>query len=204
MSRLTMRKHHVLTALVTAAALAAAGLVSAVPAAASTSQVLADCNANGHLTGKYSRHDLQGALNGMGADTREYTNCYDVVRRALLASAASGGGNSGGGHAGGGPSSGSGQTPGQAGAPSANHNPGVSTRGVYSSAPNASAAGHGKSRAVSLDGSKIRPGATGVNTSSGVRSLPAPLIGVLVLLGLAALSGGGIALRRRVVTRHGG
>jgi hypothetical protein len=201
MSQFTMPKNKALTTLFAALVLVPAGLVSAAPAVASSSQVLADCNSNGHLTGTYSRGDLQGALNGMGADTREYTNCYDVVRRALLSSAAAGGAHTGGGSAsggGGGNSSGSGHSAGS------HSNPGVSTRGVYSKAPGAAAAGSGNGGAVSLDGSTVQPGSTGANTSSGVRSLPAPLIGVLVLLGLAALGGGGIALRRRVVARHGG
>ncbi len=200
MSKLSMPKNKLFTALFAALALVPAALVSAAPAAASSSQVLADCNSSGHLTGSYSRTDLQGALSGMGADTREYTNCYDVVRRALLSSAAAGGGRAGGGGASGGGSSSS--TSGHAAG--SHGNPGVSTRGVYSKAPGATSAGSGSGGAVPLDGSTVRPGSTGVNTSSGVRSLPAPLIGVLVLLGLAAIGGGGIALRRRVVARHGG
>ena len=102
MSKLSMPKNKLFTALFAALALVPAALVSAAPAAASSSQVLADCNSSGHLTGSYSRTDLQGALSGMGADTREYTNCYDVVRRALLSSAAAGGGRAGGGGASGG------------------------------------------------------------------------------------------------------
>jgi hypothetical protein len=203
MSRLAMPKNKALTALFAALALVPAGLVAAAPAVASSSQVLADCNSNGHLTGTYSRGDLQGALNGMGADTREYTNCYDVVRRALLSSAAAGAGKTGGGSSAGG-GGGGGNASGSGHSGSAHGNPGVSTRGVYSNAPGGAAAGSGSNGAVSLDGSTVHPGSAGVNTSSGVRSLPAPLIGVLVVLGLAALGGGGIALRRRVVARHGG
>jgi hypothetical protein len=220
MSRLAMPKNKALTALFAALALVPAGLVAAAPAGASSSQVLADCNSNGHLTGTYSRGDLQAALNGMGADTREYTNCYDVVRRALLSSAAAGAGKTGGGNSaggggggnsaggGGGGSSagggGGGNASGSGHSGSAHGNPGVSTRGVYSNASGGTAGGSGSNGAVSLDGSMVHPGSAGVNTSSGVRSLPVPLIGVLVVLGLAALGGGGIALRRRVVARHGG
>jgi hypothetical protein len=213
MSQFTMPKNKALTTLFAALVLVPAGLVSAAPAVASSAQVLADCNSNGHLTGTYSRGDLQGALNGMGADTREYTNCYDVVRRALLSSAAAGGAHTGGGASGvgggasgvgGGASGGGGNSSGSGHSAGSHSNPGVSTRGVYSKAPGAAAARSGNGGAVSLDGSTVQPGSTGANTSSGVRSLPAPLIGVLVLLGLAALGGGGIALRRRVVARHGG
>jgi hypothetical protein len=202
MSRITMRRLSVLTALF--AATAVAGLTCVSAALANSSQVISDCNTNGHLTSSYSRSDLQGALSGMGADTKEYTNCSDVIRRALLGSAAGGGGHSGGGSSssnGGGTSGGQGSTSGTSGS---GVKTGVSTRGVHSAAPNAGAAGGGSGAGVKLGGSSISPGSAGINASSGSRSLPAPLIAVLAVLGLAALSGGGIAVRRRVVTRHGG
>lgn len=174
-------------------------LVAAAPAAASSAQVIADCNSNGHLTGHYSRADLSGALNGMGADVKEYTNCYDVIRRALAASAAgsaghggsgSGGAGSGGGTAGGGGRHGSGAS-------------GVSTRGVYSAPANAIAAGRGSSSPLRLNGADVAPGASS-STVSGGRSLPTMLIVLLIVLGLAAVSGGGVAMRRRVLARSGG
>jgi hypothetical protein len=197
MSHFTMRPPRTLTALFAGLALIPGGLISAAPAAASPTQVLADCNANGHLTGTYSRSDLRGALNGMGADTREYTNCYDVVRRALLSSAAAGGARPGGGSTSGGGGSSS---------TSARNATGLHSgaSGANAKAPGAKAARSGSGRAVALDGSTVQPGSTGGGAGSGSSSLPAPLIGVLVILVLAALSGGGIALRRRVVARHGG
>ena len=56
-----------------------------------------DCNQNGRLTGHYSRAELQAALSSMPVTIKEYTNCYDVISRALAAAAASGGGNTGSG-----------------------------------------------------------------------------------------------------------
>ncbi len=101
MPRDIMRKLNLLIALMAGLAIPATGLFAAAPAmASSSSSVIADCNANGYLTGHYSSSQLQGALNGMGADVKEYTNCYDVVRRALLASASGGTGGSSG-HGGG-------------------------------------------------------------------------------------------------------
>jgi hypothetical protein len=47
--------------------------------------VLTDCNDHAQLTQQYSTGDLQGALSTMGADEKEYTDCYDVIQRALLA-----------------------------------------------------------------------------------------------------------------------
>ena len=54
-------------------------------ATASPTSVLSDCNDHAQLTQRYSPGDLQGALSTMGADQKEYTDCYDVIQRALLA-----------------------------------------------------------------------------------------------------------------------
>jgi cobalamin biosynthesis Mg chelatase CobN len=190
--------HKFILLLTLLAAIAVSGLALATSALAGSSQVLSDCNRNGHLTGHYSRSDLQSALNGMGADVMEYSGCYDAIHRALLVAAAGGGKNSGGG----GSSTG---THGVKGAVlrHAGNRSGVSTRGVYSSPSHADGAGSGSSTPVSLGGSAISPTSAGIGASSGDRSLPAPLIAVLVVLALGALSGGGFAIRRRVLTHRG-
>jgi hypothetical protein len=64
---------------------ACAGALSAAPALAAQTRPVADCNAHGRLTQKYSNAQLRNALNTMSADVKEYTNCYDVIQRALLA-----------------------------------------------------------------------------------------------------------------------
>lgn len=63
----------------------ATGVIAAPPAVASGAQAIADCNAHAQLTGTYSVADLQNALSTMPGDVKEYTNCYDVIQRALLA-----------------------------------------------------------------------------------------------------------------------
>lgn len=52
--------------------------------AASGSAAIADCNAHNTLTHTYSIGELQSALNTMPADVAEYTDCKDVITRALL------------------------------------------------------------------------------------------------------------------------
>jgi hypothetical protein len=183
----------------------AAATFAAPAALADSSAVVQDCNANGHLSGHYSRGELQGALNNMGADVKEYTNCYDVIRRALLAGAAGGGG--GGGSGGGGQNHGRGSssdspTATATGAEHSRKRTGVSTRGVYA-VPDGAVPTHGANAPVSVGTADIRPGATGVNSSSGFRSLPTALIALVVLLGLAAIGASGVAIRRRVVARDG-
>jgi hypothetical protein len=62
-----------------------ASLCLAVPAYASSgTKVIADCNAHNMLTRHYTIPQLQNALSTMPADVAEYTNCHDVIQRALL------------------------------------------------------------------------------------------------------------------------
>ncbi len=107
--------------------------IAAAPAtAASGSAVISDCNSHGRLTRQYSTAQLRNALSTMPADVKEYTDCLDVIQRALLA-------NVGG-----------------------NHESG-----------------------------------SGSGNSSGSSFLPTWLIVVLVLLALAAVTLGAVAIRRR-------
>jgi hypothetical protein len=69
-------------------------------ARAAASNPTADCNANSRLTAHYTPAQLRHALATMPADVKEYTDCYDVIQRTLLADLGqlhgSGSGGSGG------------------------------------------------------------------------------------------------------------
>ncbi|HET7049138.1 MAG TPA: hypothetical protein VFI54_12820 [Solirubrobacteraceae bacterium] len=88
-------------AVIAAATLLAVCLLAAAPASARVSKPVIDCNTNSRLTHTYTEAQLRTALNTMPADIKEYTNCYDVIQRALLAEIggikADGGGTGGGG-----------------------------------------------------------------------------------------------------------
>jgi hypothetical protein len=87
-------------AAIAATAMLAGGLLAAAPASAKLTQAVQDCNAHGQLTQAYSEGQLRSALNTMPSDVKEYTDCYDVIQRALLADIGkikSGGGGGGGG-----------------------------------------------------------------------------------------------------------
>jgi len=59
-------------------------LATAAPAsAASESPVVGDCVAHGQLTQTYTLGQLRTGLSTMSADVKEYTNCFDVIQRAL-------------------------------------------------------------------------------------------------------------------------
>ena len=75
--------------------------VAAPAQGAGLSPLVADCNAHTRLTRSYTAAELRNALATMPADIAEYSNCHDVIQRALLASLGklkgSGGSGSGGG-----------------------------------------------------------------------------------------------------------
>jgi hypothetical protein len=92
-----MRKTISLITMLCAFVAVSQGLFSGPAAAAGLSPVVADCNTHARLTGHYSIAQLRSALATMPADIKEYTNCADVIQRALLGQVAvlHGGGGSG-------------------------------------------------------------------------------------------------------------
>jgi hypothetical protein len=70
-------------------------------AAAGLSPAVQDCDAHAQLTRHYTVAQLRTALATMPVDVKEYTNCGDVIQRALLAEVGTlrgkGGSGSGGG-----------------------------------------------------------------------------------------------------------
>ena len=198
-----MRRLNLPIAVLAAMILSLSGLIAAAPAVAyDLGAVYKDCEVNGTLTKQYPRAELQAALNALPAQVSEYSACSDVIRQALLrASSSSSGGThpnsktlySGTGRHGGG-SSGGGK--GAAGARGGNAGTVGST-----SAKAGKVGSPGAPSAVNLAGSNVSPGSTGSSTATS--SLPPALIVVLILLALTAVSGGAVAIRRRVVARHG-
>jgi hypothetical protein len=66
-------------------------------AASSSNPVIADCLSHpGGLTGNYTAKQLTQALQVMPAEVKEYTNCSDVINRALLSAVGKSGGQGGG------------------------------------------------------------------------------------------------------------
>lgn len=66
-------------------ALTGVGVLAAPAALAAQSPVLTDCFANARLTHSYTTSQLQNALNTIPVSATEYTVCYDVIQRQLLA-----------------------------------------------------------------------------------------------------------------------
>ncbi len=61
------------------------GLISPAVAADGPAAVIADCNSHNQLTRAYPPAQLRAALATMPASLKEYTDCYDVIDRALIA-----------------------------------------------------------------------------------------------------------------------
>ena len=70
-----------------------AAFVLLVPSAAlaSGSTVVRDCTDDGKLSKRYSQSEYRDALANLPTDVDEYTDCRDVIRRAQLSAAGSGG-----------------------------------------------------------------------------------------------------------------
>ncbi|HEY3728781.1 MAG TPA: hypothetical protein VGL51_16510 [Solirubrobacteraceae bacterium] len=68
------------------------GVLATAPALGATSPAITDCVAHAELTKHYSLRELRRALNTMSASTREYTDCSDVLNRALAADISNPGG----------------------------------------------------------------------------------------------------------------
>jgi hypothetical protein len=207
-----MRRMRVLPTLVV---VVLSALLVAGDAGASGGDVIDDCTTHGTLTKRYSQRDYRQALSQLPADVDEYGNCRDVIRNAQVAGAGDDGGGSGTGGAG----------PAGFRAPST---PGVTTAAGTGGTSTAHVGGGGKGddptavdptdprndnptntdenraliEATRNGGGPVKVGRDaiepGAQNSSFVQNLPAPMIAILALLGVGALTGGVLALRRRL------
>jgi hypothetical protein len=164
---------------------------------AADDRIIGDCqhSPTGALSGSYPLKQLNHALHNLPPDIREYSGCSDAIRQALLASAGTGGGagsgdSPGGGVGGTGPSAGGGTGGGGAGTP-----------GVAAQPPSAPPPA-GAERPLDVAGTAVAPG-TLPEIGRDSHRLPAPLLVLLVLLGVAALVPAALTIGRRVGGHRG-
>ena len=148
-------------------------LLAATPALADSTRnkILRECQ-NGELTGDYTAREIRDARNNIPDDLDQYTDCRDVLSRALLA--LTGGSGDGGGSdvgAGGGTTSGGGGG-GGAGTPLT-----PSTEADHQALEQAATAGN---EPIQIAGRNVTPGAALRN------DLPTTLLVLLILLAVAA------------------
>ena len=194
-------------------------LVAASPAsAASRTEILRDCQ-DGSLSGSYTPSELRDARSHIPADIDQYSDCRDVLTRALTSG--TGTGTDTNSSNGGGSSSGGG-TSGSSGSGGGNSGSGTSSAPKSSDvAPNAAApapvlkpetqkeqtaltdAGStGGTEPVTVGERPIVPGATAFDPGEGGNRVPSSLVVTLVLLAVAAAVAAAPKARRRVLDRR--
>jgi hypothetical protein len=198
------------------ALVAALLLVPSAAHAAGPIQILRDCGDDGLLQGNYTTSELRNARNELPTDIDEYSDCRDVLGRAIAAKTASAKDNDGdpqgaGTGAGGGPTSG-GNSGGSSPAPqpdtatttkpesSVAVDPGIETGPTTPQDWDAvSEAEKEGNRGVAVNGRDVSPM---LAAEVGRNGLPSTLIVALALLGGAVLAACLLPLRRRVARRR--
>jgi hypothetical protein len=145
-------------------------------------KILRECQ-SGRLTGDYTVREIRDARNNIPDDVDQYTDCRDVLTRALLTRA---GGDAGGGGGGAGGAGGGGGIPpgGDGGAGGLTPSTEADRQAL------AGAAGAGEVP-VEIAGRRVTPGESALRND-----LPAPLLVLLALLAAAAVAGLAPQLRR--------
>jgi hypothetical protein len=164
-------------------------LVPVASAHASGRGVVRDCTDNGRIDQHHSAADYNSALASLPSDVNEYTDCRQIIEAAQRRDANRG--TSGGG-AGGGSVSGGG-LPGT-GAPPAGGAPAPATPGEANALGQAAKNGGAP---VGVAGQPITPGGSGITSAAVRHALPAPLVVLLVLLGLGGLAWAATVARAR-------
>jgi len=170
-------------------------LLVAAPAAhaADRAEIIADCNADGDLDGNYTPSEIRDARNNIPTDIDQYSDCRDVLSRALggSGSGAVGGGGGGGDALGGGGGGGGG---GGSGEPL--------TPGTPDEQAALDSAGQGAQGPVQVGSEQITPGTAGFADGAARNAIPPTLLAMLILLALAAVAAGVPSVRRRVLARR--
>jgi hypothetical protein len=164
-------------------------LVAAPAALAGTrADIIRDCGDDGRLDGSYTPSEIRDARNNLPADQDQYTDCRDVLNRALGGTGDKGlGDGSGGGALGGGGS----DRPREPLTPSGPEEQAALDKSIG-----------GGGAPVQVGDSTVVPGAAGFGADAARNSIPATLLAVLILLGLAAVAGAVPYVRRRVLARR--
>ena len=155
-------------------------LVAAPAAMAGTrADIVEDCFEDGTLDGNYTASQIRDARNNLPADVDQYSDCRDVLSRAL-----------GG--------SGTRNTGGDSSAAAAPSEP-LTPSGPGEQEALDAAATQGGDEPVQVGEGTIVPGASGFSAGAARSEIPDTLLVALILLGLAALAAAAPYARRTVV-----
>jgi hypothetical protein len=171
--------------------LAALGML-ALPAAAQADPV-SDCAADGDLDKRYSNGQLRDALDNIPGDLDEYSNCREVFKGAISSGSDTRNDASGNSSGGGGGSSGGGG----GGAISADEQQAQVKDNAELEAITGDA--NDAKPQVNVGGEQVEPESDGLfDLASASNDVPTPLLVALIALGVLAILGGVVALRKRV------
>jgi hypothetical protein len=186
---------------------------AAAHAAADPIKIIRDCEDDGVLQGNYTASELRNARSQLPTDIDEYSDCRDVLGRAITAKTSSSNNNDGssngagtgaGSTSGGGGGSSTTPQPDTAATPQPDSSvavdPGIETGPVTPQDWAAVAAAQEGNRGVAVNGRDVSPLLV---AEVGRNGLPTTLIVAIALLGGAVLAACLLPLRRRV-TRHRG
>ena len=164
------------------------------PAAAQSTRIkiLRECAEDGRLTGDYTAQQIRDARSNIPDDLDEYTDCRDVLTRALLSRA--GGGSDPGGGGGGAPGGGTGVD--GTGTGGGGNGGALLTPSTDADREALDTAGKATQTPVEISGSRVTPGGAGDLRND----LPTTLIVLLALLGAAALAATAPFARRHATT----
>jgi hypothetical protein len=162
-------------------------LVAATPAQAdgTRNKILRECQ-NGSLTGDYTAREIRDARSNIPDDLDQYTDCRDVLTRALLNLAGGGGGDDGGDGGTGGGTGGGGGGGDAGGAPLT-----PSTDADRQAIASAASAGE---QPIEIAGRNVTPGQAALRND-----LPPTLLVLLALLAAAAAASTVPFVRRRAL-----
>ena len=191
-------------------ALLAALLLAPTASAAGPIQIIRDCEDDGVLQGSYTASELRDARSKLPTDIDEYSDCRDVLSRAITAATASSnptptpsptdGGDQGGGGTGSGGSTGGGSTDSSSSADDK-----AAILSAPSSPQDAKAVGAAAAdgdKAIKAEIAQRDPGATRLAASVGRNGLPTTMIAVLALLAATLVAACLPLIRRRRVLPH--
>jgi hypothetical protein len=146
--------------------------------AGTRADIVEDCFEDGDLDGNYTASQIRDARNNLPADVDQYSDCRDVLNRALGGSGTKNtGGDSGG------------------GAPSEPLKP----SGPAEQQALDKAAAEGGDEPVQVGDGTVVPGASGFSAGAARSDIPGTLLTALILLGAAALAAAAPYARRTVV-----
>jgi hypothetical protein len=164
--------------------------VFALPAVAQADPV-SDCAGDGDLDKRYSNEQLRDALDNIPGDLDEYSNCREVFKGAISSGSDKHNDASGAASGGGGGSSGGGGSI-SADEQQAQVKDNAELEAITGDANDAKPE-------VNVGGEQLEPEPDGLFDLAGASNgVPAPLLVALIAIGVLAILGGVVALRKRV------